>query len=199
MEQPRERIENSCRDPHLLSRLCAYEEPSQSLSKIAASDIPNYAMRPWRLRRADALIATAGRKFCTPKHGQPQVRRKSFWCLEDLVGGDLELAPDGDDVSLLAIVLCHWQLARPDRHERTHEDDELTVVHPVAEGDLAHIRHDLSPFCVQRCDNRWALRSHLLPFLIRPERRTSPSSLSTLQSAPDSPIALVPLARRICK
>ena len=88
-------------------------------------------MRPWRLRRVDALIATAGRKFCEQNHGQPQVRRTSFQCLEVLVGEDSEPAPDGDDVRLGAIVLCHLRLARPDRHERTHVNEELTVVHPV--------------------------------------------------------------------
>ena len=62
------------------------------------------------------------------------------------MGEDLELAPDGDDVRLRGKKLCHQLLARPDRHERTHEDDELTVVHTVAEGDLAHVQHDLLSF-----------------------------------------------------
>ena len=63
------------------------------------------------------------------------------------MGEDLEFAPDGDDVRLKRDELCHSLLARPDRHERTHEEDELTVVHAVAEGGLAHIQHGLLP-CV---------------------------------------------------
>ena len=63
MEQPNGRIEtvtqNPCRDAHLLPHLCACKEPFHRLWKIAASDIPNYAMRTLRLRRVDALTATA--------------------------------------------------------------------------------------------------------------------------------------------
>ena len=55
------------------------------------------------------------------------------------MGGDLEFVPDGDDVRLRRDELCHSLLSRPDRYERTHDDDELTVVHAVAEGGLAHI------------------------------------------------------------
>ena len=69
---------------------------------------------------------------CTTKLGRPQIRRKVFRSLEVLVGEDLELAPDGDDVRLKRDELCHSLLARPDRHERTQKDDELTAVQAVA-------------------------------------------------------------------
>ena len=110
----------------------------------------------------DALTATAKPMFCTPKLGQPQIRRTIFRSLEVLVGENLELAPDGDDVRLRRDELCHSQLARPDRHERTQTDDELTVVTLWPREALHTSSTTCCPVC-QKCDRRWALRSQPLP------------------------------------
>ena len=121
------------------------------------------------------------------------------------MGEDLELAPDGDDVCLRGKKLCHQLLARPDRHESTHEDDELTVVHTVAEGDLAHVQHDLFSFVSkvrQALGSAVAsiavpfIRTHLLSFF-NPGRRTSPCSLVTLRSEADTAAKRVRLAKRM--
>ena len=118
------------------------------------------------------------------------------------MGEDLDLAPDGDDVRLRRDELCHSLLARLERHERTHEDNELTVVHAVAEGGPVHIQHDLLP---RVSKVRQALGTAVATLALNPSSRPisfshpgrpSPFSLVTLRSAPDSPTELVRLATR---
>ena len=92
------------------------------------------------------------------------------------MGEDLELAPDKDDVRLRRDEFCHSLLARPDRHERTHEEDELTVVHAVAEGGLARVQHDLLP-CVSTV--RQALGTAVAPFAATLHREPSLLLLSS--------------------
>ena len=126
------------------------------------------------------------------KVSPPQILRKIFWSLEVLVGEDLEFVPDGGDVRLRRDELCHSLLARPDRHERTHDDDELTVVHAVAEGGLAHIQHDLLP-CVSTV--RQALGTAVAPFAATLHRE--PSLLLLSSGTPISVLSHTPQHTRL--
>ena len=126
------------------------------------------------------------------ENGQPQVRRTIFHSLEVLVVEDLERAPNGDDFRLRRDELCPSLLARPDRHERTHEDDELTIVHAVAEGDLAHIQHDLLP-CVSTV--RQALGTAVAPLAATFHRE--PSLLFLSSGTPISVLSHTPKRTRL--
>ena len=105
---------------------------------------------------------------------------------------DLERSPDGDDVRFRRDELCHSLLARPDRHERTHEDQELTVVQAVTEGCLAHVQHDLLP-CVSTV--RQALGTAVAPFATTLHRE--PSLLFLSSGTPISVLSHTPKRTRL--
>ena len=150
-------------------------------------------MRTLRLRRVDALTANAKRKSCTTKLAQPQICRKIFQSLEVLVGGDLEFVPDGDDVRLKR----DETLSLAAGAGRTDTSAPMTTTNSRSftlwPREALHTSSTTCfPVC-QRCDKRWALRSHPLPqhfieshlFSFSHPGRPSPFSL-TLRGAPDS-------------